>query len=204
MATDKTLWRTVAMVAVGIWLIVVIAALKAEAHTAAELDEWRVDWVKRADLSLTDALFDEWDDMEARHPWYYNPQDAPGGSEATIGRTTAVNWNTSAGVEQWRSLVMVYFPANEVERALCIMDHESKGNPNALNTRGSSAAGLFQFLRSTWGRVPLSVSGGSYDSGQVYQAKPNIASAAWLLEHETRETKSGWTQWSPYNSGECR
>ena len=194
---DKTLWRTVAMVAVGIWLIVVIAALKAEAHTVAELDEWRADWVKRADLSLTDALFDEWDDMEARHSWYYNPQDAPGGSKPTTRRTSAVNWNTSAGVEQWRPLVAAYFFANEVERALCIMDHESKGNPNALNPR-SSAAGLFQFLRGTWDRVPLSVSGGSYDSGQVYQAEPNVKSAAWLQE------RSGWWPWTPYQRGECR
>ena len=198
MVTDKTLWRTVAMVAVGIWLIVVITALKAEAHTVAELETWTKAWTVEADIALSPGLTADLADMEARHPWYYNPQDAPGGSETTIGRTTAVNWDTSAGVEQWRPLVADYFPANEVERALCIMDHESKGNPNASNTQGSSAAGLFQFLRSTWDNVPLSVSGGSYDSGQVYQAEPNVRSAAWL------QGELGWWPWTPYQRGECR
>ncbi len=197
MVTDKTLWRTVAMVAVGIWLIVVIAALKAEAHTVAELETWTEEWTVQADIALSPALTAALADMETRHPWYYNPQDAPGGFQATTGRTTAVNWDTSAGVEQWRPLVAAYFPANEVDRALCIMDHESKGNPNALNLR-SSAAGLFQFLRSTWDKVPLSVSGGSYGSGQVYQAEPNVRSAAWL------QGELGWWPWTPYRSGECR
>jgi len=194
---DRTAVWIVAMTLTAIVLIFLIAN-NAQAHTVAELEAWTEAWAAQADIALSPALTVDLADMEARHPWYYNPEDAPGGSEATTGRTTAVNWDTSAGVEQWRPLVAAYFPANEVDQALCIMDHESKGNPNALNTRGSSAAGLFQFLRSTWDKVPLSVSGGSYDSGQVYQAEPNVRSAAWL------QGELGWWPWTPYRSGECR
>lgn len=186
---------------IGIVVLVVIAfmvgGLRAQGHTVAELEAWTEAWTAQADIALSPALTADLADMEARHPWYYNPQTAPVGSQTATGHTSAVDWDTSAGVEQWRALVTVYFPAGEVERALCIMDHESRGNPNAKNPR-SSAAGLFQFLRSTWNNVPLSVSGGSYDSGQVYQAEPNIASAAWLQE------RSGWWPWNPYQNGECR
>lgn len=99
-------------------------------------------------------------------------------------------------MERWRPLVQVWFSSGDVPIAMCLIAAESGGNPGALNTR-SSAAGLFQFLRSTWNRIPTSVSGGSYDSGQVYDPEANIRSAAWL------KGKSGWSQWSPYNRGAC-
>lgn len=82
-----------------------------------------------------------------------------------------------------------YFNAADVNHALCILALESKGNPNALNPR-SSAAGLFQFLRGTWDSVPSSVTGGSYDSGQVYNPEANTRAAAWLAYNV------GWSQWS--------
>jgi len=172
-----------------IWAVAIIIsmALPAQAHTVAELETWTEAWVIEADVALSPGLTKTLENMVDLHPWYYNPQPEP---------ATRRNWN--AGVEQWRTLVAVYFPANEVDRALCIMDHESRGNPNADNPK-SSAAGLFQFLTKTWNGVPLSVSGGSYESGQVYQAEPNIRSAAWL-----QARGSGWNQWSPYNAGECR
>ena len=91
-----------------------------------------------------------------------------------------------------------YFPVGEVNRALCIMDHESKGDPNADNPN-STAAGLFQFLRGTWDSVvPRSVTGGSYGSGQVYLPEPNIRAAAWLVAND------GWHHWNPWKRGECR
>ena len=102
-----------------------------------------------------------------------------------------------SGVEQWRGLVEAYFPAGEVGIALCIMAAESGGNPNAENPR-SSAAGLFQFLKSTWdSMVPGDVTGGSYSSGQVFNAEANIRAAAWLSQNV------GWSQWSPWNRGAC-
>lgn len=95
-----------------------------------------------------------------------------------------------SNVEQWRGLVEAYFPAGEVEKAMAVMACESGGNPNADNP-SSSAAGLFQFLKSTWDNmVPIEVTGGSYSSGQVYDPEANVRAAAWLLAAE------GWSQWS--------
>ena len=80
---------------------------------------------------------------------------------------------------------------------MCLIEHESRGDPGA-NSPISTAAGLFQFLRSTWDdMVPASVTGGSYASGQVYDPEANIRAAAWL------KNAAGWGQWSPYNRGEC-
>lgn len=100
-------------------------------------------------------------------------------------------------VEQWRGLVTEYFAAGDVETALCLIGYESGGNPNAANPN-SSAAGLFQFLKSTWDNmVPIEVTGGSYDSGAVFNPEANIRSAAWLQD------AAGWSQWSPWNRGLC-
>ncbi len=108
------------------------------------------------------------------------------------------HWPTvTPSVERWRPTVETYFPPDEVDRALCILGYESRGNPDADNPT-STAAGLFQFLRSTWDNVPTSVTDGSYDSGRVYDPEANVRSAAWL------QGKYGWTQWSPYNRGLCQ
>ena len=101
------------------------------------------------------------------------------------------------GVEQWRPLVLTYFGSDRANTAMCLMSYESGGNPNAKNP-SSTAAGLFQFLKGTWNSVPNAVTGGTYESGQVFLPEPNIRAAAWL------QTNSGWSQWSPWNAGKCR
>ncbi|HEU4321089.1 MAG TPA: transglycosylase SLT domain-containing protein [Acidimicrobiia bacterium] len=53
-------------------------------------------------------------------------------------------------VERWRPLVEQYFPADEIDTAMCIIEHESAGEPDADNPR-SSATGLFQILAGHWG-----------------------------------------------------
>lgn len=183
------------LVPVTVLIAMLVFITRAQAHTAAELDEWTEEWVAAADESLTPHLMSLLDDMESRHPWYYATAEEH--QHLTV-RSRA--WPASpAAIEQWRPLVAAYFPASEVDRALCIMGYETgwTGDPNSKNPR-STAAGLFQFLRDTWDRVPLSVSGGSYDSGQVYKPEPNVASAAWL------QARSGWWPWSPYGAGLCR
>ena len=180
-------------------VLIVLFALPAAAHTRAELDEWRADWVQRADVSLSAELFDEWTDMADRHPWYFDekPQDALYAGSSHSGRNSSGMGSGGPQVEQWRPLVVVYFAAADVPTAMCLIAAESGGNPDAKNP-SSSAAGLFQFLRGTWNSVPASVTGGSYDSGQVYNPEANIRSAAWL------KSAAGWTQWSPYKRGACR
>ena len=181
MRRDPGDWTVVTLTVAALIIIVVAIVLRAEAHTAPDPEI----------CERITACEEEWVEGWNSHKltWEANlPQ--PRRSERAVR-------SPGGNVEQWRPLVAAYFPAGEVDRALCIMGHESRGDPNAKNPR-STAAGLFQFLRSTWNSVPLSVSGGSYQSGQVYQAEPNIRAAAWL------QARSGWTQWSPYNGGECR
>ena len=159
---------------------------RAQAHTRGDLELWTEEWTERADDSLSPALVMEYQDMRSRHPWYFDPQPL-----RPRGGPPASSW--SGNVEQWRPLVASYFAPEKVETAMCILARETgfTGDPNSKNTR-SSAAGLFQFLRSTWNKVPLSVTGGSYDSGMVYDPIANVRAAAWLQNH------SGWGQWTVY------
>lgn len=97
----------------------------------------------------------------------------------------------SSGVEQWRGLVAAYFSSGKVETAMCIMHYESRGDPGATNP-SSGAAGLFQFIPSTWNdMVPDEM------AGDVYDPETNVRAAAWL------QGAAGWSQWSPYNRGLC-
>ena len=161
--------------------------MPAQAHTRAELDEWVVAWVVEADTSINDKLAEAWNDMTARHLWYFDP---PAPVIAHDHTTTRARSTWSGNVEQWRPLVAKYF-GDRVDHAMCILNHETggTGDPNSKNDR-SSAAGLFQFLRGTWNSVPVSVTGGSYDSGRVYNPEANVAAAAWL------QANSGWGQWT--------
>jgi len=94
----------------------------------------------------------------------------------------------SDGVEQWRPLVEVYWPADLVEDALSVMDCESGGDPDALNPV-SGASGLFQFLPSTW---TTSSVGAGWAGADVFDGEANIAVAAWLSAAST----SPWEQWA--------
>ena len=94
-------------------------------------------------------------------------------------------------VERWRPLVEAHFPAREIDTAMCIIRHESRGDPEADNPR-STARGLFQVLGSLWAphygvtRVEL------YDPA----TNTRIARDIW--------EDYGWWAWSPYKRGACR
>lgn len=60
-------------------------------------------------------------------------------------------------------------------RADCIVSRESNWNPNAVNPR-SGAAGLGQFLRSTWMTTPQGKAGLS-----VFDPWANHAAVCWML-----------------------
>jgi peptidoglycan hydrolase CwlO-like protein len=98
-------------------------------------------------------------------------------------------------IEQWRPLVSTYFPSHRVDEALKILRCESNGDPGALNPY-SGAAGLFQFLRGTWNGLPASVSGGTYESGQVFDPVANTRSAAWLANRYEELGHYYWQAWS--------
>lgn len=94
-------------------------------------------------------------------------------------------------VERWRPLVAREFPAQEVETAMCIIRHESGGNPDADNPR-SSASGLFQVLGSMW------ASHYGVEQADLFQPVINTQIARDIWENY------GWSAWSPYNRGNCR
>lgn len=203
--------RTFVAVIVALLIVAglsILGALPAKAHTVPEIEAWERTWHARWDLtharaaedgglSLVDVaeLIAERVDFEGRHPWYYDPDWTPPTIRGGAHRGTPAAVPSS--VEPWRPLVSAYFRPGDVNRALCLMGYESGGNPNAKNPR-STAAGLFQFLRSTWDQiVPASITGGSYASGRVYDPEANIAAAAWLRD------AVGWSSWSPYQRGLC-
>ncbi len=174
--------------------MVVLFALPAAAHTRAELEVWVGEWTARADHALSPGLTAEMEDMRFRHIWYFAPQtaeDAPYGGSIDSGRNTSKGWPAGPTVERWRHLLGEYFDSADVDHGLCIIAGESGGDPTIDNRQGSSAAGLWQFLRSTWDNmVPRSVTGGSYDSGEVYNPRSATRAAAWLAYNV------GWSQWN--------
>lgn len=94
-------------------------------------------------------------------------------------------------VERWRPLVALYFPSDEVDRALCIIEHESGGDPDADNPR-STARGLFQILGSLW--------------APHYGVAREDLYDPWVNTHLAHDIwdNHGWWAWSPYNRGACR
>ena len=103
----------------------------------------------------------------------------------------AAIYHASGPSERWRPLVESHFPDEQVDRALCIIKHESSGEPTAKNPR-SSARGLFQILGSLWApRFDV-----TYEA--LYEPELNVALAKEIWELQ------GWRAWSPYNRGLCR
>lgn len=94
-------------------------------------------------------------------------------------------------VERWRRLVETEFPTSEVDTAMCVIRHESAGNPDADNPR-SSARGLFQILGSLWA-PHFGVS-----QRALYDPVTNTR-----IAHDIWQ-KQGWWAWSPYKRGLCR
>jgi hypothetical protein len=74
----------------------------------------------------------------------------------------------------------------------CIITGESGWDPNGQNPR-TKAAGLAQFLPSTWATTPEGQLGRS-----PFEPLANIDAAIWLAR-----TK-GWTQWQVFTFGYCR
>ena len=151
-------------------IAIIMVASPVQAHTAEEQAEWFTLWEDRAlTAGYTPALLLELSDFVDRHA----PKVSTG-SGVTPHRPGPVEY--SAGVEQWRTLVAAYFPADQVEKALRVMGCESGGNPNAHNPSGAS--GLFQLMPIWWA--------GKFDP---YNPEANVAAAAALW------ASSGWAPW---------
>lgn len=116
-------------------------------------------------------------------------------TEATPSTTSAGGrgpWDHPPQVEQWRSLVQQFFPSNRVEEALRIIDCESNGDPEAVNPY-SGAAGLFQFLPSTWASTSPQA---GYGGSSALDPEANIATAAWLAGYYQSLGYDFWHAWN--------
>lgn len=104
----------------------------------------------------------------------------------------AGNHDFPPAVEQWRGLVQQYFPSSRVDEALAVLQCESGGDPNAYNPY-SGASGLFQFLPSTWASTAPPA---GFPGASVFDAEPNIGSAAWLAGRYEQLGRPYWDAWS--------
>ena len=158
-------------------------------------------------VDLAKAKDDERKRQEARNdgttttsaPSTTSPPTTGGSSPTTTAPTTSTTsgggggpWTHPPQVEQWRGLVSAYFPSDRVEEALRIIDCESNGDPNALNPY-SGAAGLFQFLPSTWESTSPKA---GFEGASVFDPEANIGSAAWLAN---RYSQLGYYYWHPWS-----
>lgn len=89
----------------------------------------------------------------------------------------------SPAMERYRALVRKYFPADQVEMALAVMNRESEGNKSAHATDGEDSRGLFQV------NVSPNANPG-YASRNLYDPETNIRTAAEIYK------QSGWSPWA--------
>ncbi len=84
----------------------------------------------------------------------------------------------NSNVEKWRPLLEKYFPANQVDNALRIIECESKGNPNAISRTNDH--GLMQIHNG------LQIYG-----TRIYDPEFNIQ-----IAYNNYYTKRGWKPWT--------
>jgi hypothetical protein len=143
--------------------------------------------------------------QEERAPATTTPQPDPEPPPATTttappGETTTtdgggggqVDWDFPPAIEQWRSLVAVYFPSNRVDEALAILQCESLGEPDAYNPY-SGASGLFQFLPSTWASTSPKA---GFSGASPFDPEANTGTAAWLANRYHELGQGYWAPWS--------
>lgn len=95
----------------------------------------------------------------------------------------------SQDTDQWAPLVAAYFRPDDVERVLCLMELESRGDPTAVNS-SSGASGLMQVMPS-WAPVF------GYTVADLQDPMVNLEIASSILDDY------GWDSWSPYRRGSC-
>lgn len=121
-------------------------------------------------------------------------EDAPDSQKPVRRPAAAPRPRTVPGsVESWRVLVESHF-GPETDTALCILWHESRGDPGAVNP-SSGASGLFQHLPRYWSERSAKAGVAGAD---IFDPTANVIVAAWL------QRVGGWKHWSPWNRGECR
>ena len=104
-------------------------------------------------------------------------------AEGSVGE-----WDS--GVDRWGPLVASYFRPEDVAQALCLMELESAGDPEARNPV-SGASGLMQVMPFWAGHF-------GYTTSDLLDPWTNLEIAAVIRDQQ------GWGAWSPYVRGMCR
>jgi hypothetical protein len=83
-------------------------------------------------------------------------------------------------IQEAVSLASIVYPQLSVDRAWCLIGHESKGSPTARNTKavwnGEHATGLYQFLPSTYASTP-------FGGFSIYNPLAQALAAGWMHAH---------------------
>lgn len=173
------------------WFVFVVGAATVSGHDTSQIEAFEVEWARTitqvaedtaptGGVSVSDltGLLAAQADFVSRHGWYYNPEPSP--------RTVSTVPTVPADVEQWRQLIAAFFPASEVDRALCVVWFESRGVPDAVNPT-STATGLFQILAFWEAEYGLD----RFDPVENVE----LARIVWGIQ--------GWGAWSVFNRGLC-
>ncbi len=154
-----------------IGFLVMGLAYRAGAHSEEYcVTQWAA-WAEKADNSLSPGLFLEAVELRSQCRKVVGEQV----------RTTPIH---EAGGERWRALVSIYWPADLVDRAMCVLWHESRGREWIDNPR-SGAAGLFQIMPFWWEKgLPSEYRGDRHDP------VTNVRAAYYIY------TRQGWRAWT--------
>lgn len=170
--------RYFAFVMMLVAVLVVGLALKVSAHPEEYCVTTLEELTTRADISLNPGLISELRELAVQCSNVFDEQP---------GRTHYYGPET----ERWRPLVSVWWPADLVDRAMCLIRYESTGKATAVNTE-SGAAGLFQVMPFWWDdKLPDEYKGDRLDP------VTNARAAYYIYERQ------GWRAWSVVNSGKC-
>lgn len=206
MSAEREYLRIVFLAGLVITMLIT-GALRAGAHSTEEIEAFEEEWRDQlgqiaqeaaafGGLSIRDlaGLIQLRAEFESRHPWYYQShEDRSDRIELPPQPASSRTSSSASGAEAWRPLVERYFAATDVETALCLIWHESRGDPGAVNS-SSGASGLFQHLPRYWPERSIAA---GWSGASIFDPEANVAVAAWLRA-------DGWHHWTPWLRGECR
>lgn len=168
--------------------LTIALTLTAPTTPIPDMAGWEAAWHDRvaAEGALTPALVEERRTILTLQP-ARPPVQPPVAPKPSLRPPTP----PPADVEAWRPLVAAWFAPEHVDRALRVMACESGGNPTIRNLAGSSALGLFQFIRSTWDWQAGILGLPTYDQGGPLDPEANVRAAANLSRQG-----ADWSHWS--------
>lgn len=171
--------RVLAVVAMALTIsLTTTTPARAESVVCEQIIRRAAEWVAReATSGVTSSLLDQ---LRSLRPSLIGcDQTDPEGSQE-VGNSA----------EHWRLLVALYFNPEDVDRAVCLMEKESGGDPDARNP-SSGAAGLMQVM-PFWAKTH------GYAYNDLFNPGINLWIASLIRDQQ------GWSAWSPYLRGACR